>query len=68
MPACLTPNLAAKPLVETRLPWKPGIHDAKMPGGCVPGWLSVVNYCFVAFYTLEAFVAGSWEMGPAQSK
>jgi len=29
----------------------------KMPGGCVPGWLSVINYCFVAFYTLEAFVA-----------
>ncbi len=33
----------------------------EMPGGCVPGWLSVINYCFVAFYTLEAFVA--WRFG-----
>ena len=27
-----------------------------MPGGCVPGWLVIVNYCFVGFYSLEAFV------------
>jgi len=29
--------------------------DGNMTSGCVPGWLSVINYCFVAFYTLEAF-------------
>ncbi|CAK9064822.1 unnamed protein product [Durusdinium trenchii] len=28
--------------------------DGDMVSGCVPGYLAVVNYCFVGFYTLEA--------------
>ena len=32
------------------------IELARLTGGCVPGYLAVVNYCFVGFYTLEALV------------
>lgn len=29
--------------------------NGDMISGCVPGWLVIVNYCFVGFYSLEAF-------------